>query len=1012
MMLLLATVPTGVALASNFETAGVSIVQQSETCTGIIKDAMGETVIGASVLVKGTTNGTITDTEGRFSLHNVSKRSTILISYVGYLPLEVVWNGTPLTLTLKEDSEMLDEVVVVGYGTQKKVNLTGSVSSVSSKDIQDIPVANTATLLQGRMPGLVLTQNGAQAGNDNPEIRIRGIGTFGNNNPMVLIDGVEGTLSQIADIPSGDIDNISVLKDAASAAIYGVRAANGVILITTKRGKEGKVNVNYSGNYTLQTPGITPNFVDGYNWAKMRNEVAPGTFTDDALRKLQDGSDPDHYANTDWLDEVMRNAGMHQHHLSVSGGNENTHFMTSVSYADQKGIMKHTGVERISFRSNVDTRYERFTFGLNLSGNKNNVETPAVAPSGETSIMRYVSWFTRPTVPTQYSNGHYGYVDGSNLNAEMVKNPLEAMSIGYRNNEAWRFNGKAFAGIDLIDGLKFQTSYAYAFYFNATKTYVPKGDPIYNAEGEVIKAGGANNSLKDYYWREGTWTNENLLTYDKKFGNHNLNILLGHSLIGYRYYTTSASKQGFPTETIYELDGGTKNPGASGYSGEYKLQSFFGRINYNYAERSLLDVNVRRDGSARMPKSNRYATFPSVSTGWVFSNESFMEEYNWLFGKLRLSWGKLGNQEIGSYAYTATLGASGNYYFNQGGDPQAGMAQTSVPNESIKWETTRTTNIGIDLGFFNNRLSTSFEWFDKKTTDILMKLSMPGIFLGALGAPYQNVGAVRNRGWEWNVMYNDSKGDWNWHAGFNISHVKNKILTMGSLDESINNNTHTINRKGEPIGAYYGYKAIGMYRTEADLQRTNSKGEVIKQNGSAPKLGDIMYEDRNDDANITNADQTIIGNPFPSYSYGFNLGLGWKGLDFSTFWQGVAGIYRYSWETTTDIRGNLTDRWLDRYSDANRNGSMPALGNTTNDYFSSFWLEKANYLRLKNLELGYTFNQLGKWGISKVRVYFAATNLLTFTPLKHWDPEKVSSDGRNDVHPNSRTYSFGVNINF
>ncbi|NDV60457.1 TonB-dependent receptor [Bacteroides sp. 519] len=1010
MVLLLATLPTGAVWAGNFDATGVTIVQQSETCTGIIKDAMGETVIGASVVVKGTANGTITDTEGRFSLPNVPKGSTILISYVGYHPQEVVWNGSPLMLTLKEDSELLDEVVVVGYGTQKKVNLTGSVSSVSSKDIQDIPVANTATLLQGRMPGLVLTQNGAQAGNDNPEIRIRGIGTFGQNNPMLLIDGVEGTLSQISDIPSGDIDNISVLKDAASAAIYGVRAANGVILITTKRGKAGKVNVNYSGNYTLQTPGITPNFVDGYNWALMKNEVAPGTFLDEGLRKLQDGSDPDHYANTDWLDAVMRNAGMHQHHLSVSGGNENTHYMTSISYADQKGIMKYTGVERISFRSNVDSKYERFTFGLNVSGNKNNVEAPAVAPSGESSIMRYVSWFTRPTVPIRYSNGHYGYVDGTSLNAEMVKNPLEAMSVGYRNNEAWRFNGKAFAGIDLIDGLKFQTSFAYAFYLNATKTYRPKGDPIYNAEGEVVKSGGANNSLSDYYWREGTWTNENLLTYDKKFGNHSINVLLGHSLIGYRYYTTSASKQGFPTETIYELNGGTKNPGASGYSGEYKLQSFFGRINYNYADRYLLEMNIRRDGSSRMPKSNRYATFPSVSAGWIFSNESFMEDYNWLFGKLRLSWGKLGNQEIGSYAYTTTLGASGNYYFNQGGDPQAGMAQTSIPNEDIKWETTRTSNIAIDLGFFNNRLSTTFEWFDKKTTDILMKLPMPGIFLGSLGAPYQNVGAVRNRGWEWSVMYNDSKGDWNWHAGFNINHVKNKILEMGTLTESIGSNN--INRVGEPIGAYFGYKAIGIYRTEADLQRTNSKGEVIKQNGAAPKLGDIMYDDWNDDANITADDRVIIGNPFPSYSYGFNLGFGWKGLDFSTFWQGVAGIYRYSWETTTDIRGNLTDRWLDRYSETNPNGKMPALGNSTNDYYSSFWLEKADYLRLKNLELGYTFNQFAKLGISKLRVYFAATNLLTFTSLDHWDPEKVSSDGRNDIHPNSRTYSFGVNINF
>ncbi len=414
-----------------------------------------------------------------------------------------------------------------------------------------------------------------------------------------------------------------------------------------------------------------------------------------------------------------------------------------------------------------------------------------------------------------------------------------------------------------------------------------------------------------------------------------------------------------------------------------------------------------------MPKANRYATFPSLSAGWVFSNEGFMKDYrNFSLGKLRLSWGKLGNQEIGNYAYAATLGASGNYFFDQGANKQAGMVQTSVPNENIKWETTRSVNVAIDLGFFNNRIQTSFEWFDKKTSDILMQLAMPGIFLGSLSAPYQNVGAVRNRGWEWNVNYTDSKGDWSWYAGFNLSHVKNKILEMGGLEETINGNT--INRIGNPIGAYFGYKAIGIYRTEADLQRTNSKGEVIKQNGVAPKLGDIMYADLDDDGNITPEDRDIIGNPFPKYSYSFNLGASWKNFDLSTFWQGVGGIYRYSWETSTDIRGNLTNRWVNRYSADNINAPMPALGNTMNDSYSSFWLEKSDYLRLKNLEFGYTFRQteLAKVGISSIRVYFAGSNLLTFTPLKNWDPEKSSGDTRNDVHPNMRTYSFGLNIQF
>lgn len=598
-------------------------------------------------------------------------------------------------------------------------------------------------------------------------------------------------------------------------------------------------------------------------------------------------------------------------------------------------------------------------------------------------------------------------------NAEDVKNPLELMSLGNRTNERWRFTGKAYAGIQIWEGLKFQTSFAYAFDLNATKSYSPKSPARYDADGNVLKTAGETNQLSDYWYRNATWTNENLLTFKRMFGKHDLSVLLGHSIIGSRYYTDTAAIQGFPTENIYELSGGTLNPSARGSSEEYRLQSFFGRVNYNYDERYLLEMNVRHDGSSRMPKANRYATFPSVSVGWVFSNEKFMEEYDFLsMGKLRFSWGKLGNQEIGNYAYMATLGASGNYFFNQSDDKQAGMVQTSVPNEKIKWETTSSVNVGLDLGFFNNRIQTTFEWFDKKTSDILMRLAMPGIFLGSLAAPYQNVGAVRNRGWEWNLNYSDSRGDWSWNVGFSLSKVKNEIQEMGGLEETISGNT--INRIGEPIGAYFGYKAIGLYRTEEDLQRTNSQGEVIKQNGVAPKLGDIMYADLNDDGNITAEDRDIIGNPFPELSYGISMGASWKNFDFTAFWQGVSGIYRYSWETTTDIRGNFTDRWLNRYSAENPNGSMPALGNTMNDSYSSFWLEKSDYLRLKNVELGYTFRQpfLVKAGISSIRLYLAGTNLLTFTPLKHWDPEKGSGDTRNDVHPNMRTYSIGVNVQF
>lgn len=1010
--LLGATTPllaTPALAAQNYSQA---TMQQQNSCKGNVKDSNGEPIIGATIRIEGKTGGTVTDIDGNFTLENVKVGAKITISSIGCKSKTIIWKGGPIQVTMQNDTNVLQETVVVGYGVQKKANLTGSVSAITAKDIEGVPVANTATLLQGRMTGVNITMNGAQAGDDNPEIRVRGVGTFGNSNPMVLIDGVEGTLSQLSDISPADIENISVLKDAASAAIYGVRAANGVILITTKKGTAGSIKVNYGGSYSIQSATVLPKLLDSYNWAVMRNEINPGTYDQTALDKLKDGSDPELYANTDWIDEVMQTGHMQQHSLSVSGGSENIQFMTSINYSDQKGIMKETGVRKLGFRSNVNSKYKRFSFGLNLAGNFNDVTAPGRNIGGEGGVMRLISWFARPTVPSRYNNGHYGYVDGSIKDAEAFKNPLEGIYLGYNKNNAWRFNGKATIGIDIYDGLKFQTSYAYTYYNKATKSFSPSGeDARYDAEGNMLKVGSVNNQLTDYRYRETMWTNENILTYNKRFGLHTINALAGHSVIGYDEEGLTASKQGFPTNNIYELDGGTKNPNTGGNAGAYRLQSFFGRLQYDYDNKYLFEFNIRRDGSSRMPKAHRYATFPSVSLGWVFTSEKFMEEQSkWLFGKLRFSWGKLGNQEIGNYPYTATYAANGNYYFDQSGTPQAGLIQSSVPNENIKWETTRSVNIGIDLGFFNNKITTSFDWFDRKTSDILMQLSMPGMFLGSLSAPYQNVGEVRNRGWEWSANYQDHSGDFGWYAGFNVTHVKNKILYMGGLNERISGST--INRVGDAIGAYYAYKAVGIYRTEADLNRTNAKGEKIMQNGIAPKLGDIMYQDTNNDGNITPDDRVIIGNPFPKYSFGFNLGGTWKNFDLSTLWQGVTGIYRYNWESTSDWKGNRTDRWLDRWSESNPNGSMPRLGYSLNDSYSSFWLSKADYLRLKNLEVGYTFNQLAKWGVSKIRVYFAATNLLTITSLDNYDPEKTGGDSRNDIHPNMKSVSFGVNINF
>lgn len=444
--------------------------------TGVVKDQIGESVIGASILEKGAGNGVVTDMDGKFSL-SVQPNATLVISFIGYASQEFVINRNNMSLNvvLKEDTELLDEVVVVGYGVQKKENLTGSVASVNFKDVASMPVANTANMLQGRLPGVMLTGNGAQAGHDNPEIRVRGIGTLNNSNPMVLIDGIESSVSQISQLPSEDIESVSVLKDAASASIYGVRAANGVILVTTKRGAEQKPSISYSGSVALQQATVLPDYVNSYEWAKMYNECHPSTaYTDDMLKKLKDGSDPDHFANTDWVDEMFRTASMHQHHLSVSGGSKDVHYMISTQYFNQEGILRNTANQRFNFRSNLDAKLGIVKFGLNLSGSRQNIDEPNTSVTGE-GLMRYLTWFTRPTVPAKYSNGNYGYIDGNpNISQSVAKNPLFALNNGYKDNKHYRFDGNFFGEVDLMKGLKFRSSLAYKYYMNDITTFNPR----------------------------------------------------------------------------------------------------------------------------------------------------------------------------------------------------------------------------------------------------------------------------------------------------------------------------------------------------------------------------------------------------------------------------------------------------------------------------------------------------------------------------------------------------------
>lgn len=453
---------------------------------------------------------------------------------------------------------------------------------------------------------------------------------------------------------------------------------------------------------------------------------------------------------------MFRVAPMHQHHLSVTGGSKDVHYMISTQYFQQEGILRNTANQRFNFRSNLDAKLGIFKVGLNLSGSRQNIDEPVTSVTGE-GLMRYLTWFTRPTVPAYYSNGNYGYVDGNpNISQSVAKNPLYALNNGYKDNKHYRFDGKVFGELDLMKGLTFRSSLAYKYYMNDVTTFSPKDLARYNAEGEEIAVAGTQNTLTDYHYLETSYINENILTYNNHIGQHEFSVLLGHSIQATRWDKNESSKQGFPTENIYEMDGGSQNDHVTGSAEETALQSFFGRVNYNYGGRYLLEVNVRHDGSSRMPKKNRYATFPSFSGAWLISNEAFMQDVKLLSSlKLRASWGKLGNQEIGNYAYMETLAASGNYYF--GDVKYVGMRRSKIANENIKWETTTMADVGFDASFWQGKISVVFDWYEKNTSDILLQLPMPNIFLGSLSAPYQNAGKVRNRGWEVAMNYYDQK---------------------------------------------------------------------------------------------------------------------------------------------------------------------------------------------------------------------------------------------------------------
>ncbi len=1001
----------------------VQLLFAQTTITGKVTDSNKEGLPGVSVVVKGTTVGTVTQTDGSFSLSVTQNAETLVFSFIGMRTAEELINGrTAINVTLEEETIGVDEVVVVGYGTQKKANLTGAVSSVDFTALESRPAANTATLLQGQMSGVQVSNFSNQPGNDNPEIRIRGIGTFNaGQEPLVIVDGVETSLTQI---PASDIESVSVLKDAASAAIYGVRAANGVILVTTKRGKGGKPTVRVNQSFAWQTPLVKPNFVDSWDYAFLQNldlteQGQDPLFADEHIQALRDGNDLDQWSNTNWFDEMYRTAPMNTTYMSVSGSKENVRYMFSSDYLNQEGTMINTGQKRYNFRSNIDVDIsDRVTIGMNLSGNKQDVTetlSSADASNDDGDLNYIIRRFANPTVPVKYSSGDWGqvnglyYLPGSTVGG--IKNPVEFANRGENGVEKYNFVGKLFADIELFKNFHYISNFSFVYNSSLRSKFTPTFE-TFDKDGNVIGTNIHNRQENNNQTTKRSQI-ENILTYNITLNEqHKISLLGGQSAQLYRLDYFSGSVEDFPNNEIHVLDGGINNKDVSGYARELALNSYFGRVNYSFADKYLFEFNYRYDGTSRMSADNRWGGFPSLSGGWVASNENFLSDLGPIsFLKVRGSWGQLGNENIGGsnfYPYAQTISTGQNYLW--AGYIAPGVAVNSLANANLTWETTTITDIGVDLNLFNNKVQIVADWFDKTSTDILVRLPIP-ITMGNVSAPFQNVGEVQNRGWELDVKYQDSFGDVNVFGGFNLSHVSNKVIDYGGL-ETISGNA--IVREGEPIGSYYAYKADGYYQTQAELDQAPQQFGKPLRMGDV-KLLDVSGPDGIPDGKITaDYDRTIIGNPFPELQYSFNLGANFKGFDVYAFFQGVSGIERYYWYNT-ETSGTFTQVAMDYWTEDNRDAVTPRWGNLgNNNTYSSFYLRDASYLRLKNLEVGYTLPKTltQKVKIENARIYLSGINLLTWTQEDDYDPEKKTNDDRNRDYPQSKVYSIGINITF
>ena len=972
---------------------------QQITVQGVVKDQTGETVIGASVMEKGTTNGTITGIDGDFSL-NMSPNGTLVVSFVGYKTQEVQVKGQKqLQVVLSEDAEMLDEVVVIGYGTMKKSDLTGAVSSIGNKDIKDSPVSNLGQAIQGKISGVQIVDAGKPG--DNVSIKIRGLGSINNCDPLVVIDGVPTDLG-LSSLNMADVERLDVLKDASATAIYGSRGANGVVMITTKRGTEGKGKLAVSANYSFQNATNVPSLLNAAQYAELSNDM----MVNSGRNPNPEWANPSELgAGTDWVDELLRTGVMQNYTVSYSGGNEKSHYYVSGGFLDQSGIVKSVNYRRFTFQSNSDAQVLKW---LKFS---NNITFSAdTKKSGSYNIGDARK--ALPIYPVKNEDGSWSGPDGNSEWYGSTRNPIGPTELNKSQTDGYNFLANLTAELTFTKWLKFKSTFGYDAKFWFIDNFTPKYNWKPTPTEETSRYKSDNKSFT-HLW-------DNYFLFDHTFAEkHRVGLMAGMSAQWNTNDYLNAQKNVFMFDNVHEMDNGEEMYAIGGNETEWALLSYMARVNYSYEDRYLLTATIRRDGSSRFGKKHRWGTFPSVSVAWRASQEKWFPKNDYINDlKVRAGYGVTGSQaSVGNYSYLASYNSS-VYPFGISSGNQTALVSSTLANPYIHWEEVAQTNIGFDASLFNSRVMFSFDAYLKETRDMLVKASIP-ITSGFedTTTTYTNAGKVRNQGIEMSLHTINLTGELGWETNLTATYNKNKIKDLNSdvpyYINQINNSYVTMLAKDYPINVFYGYVTDGIFQNQSEVNTH------AVQPGAEP--GDIRFRDLNNDGVINDSDRTVIGNPNPSWLFSMNNSLSYKGFELSVFLQGIAGnkIYNANNIDNTGMAAayNQTTDVLKRWQGEGTSNSMPraVFGDPNqNTRVSDRFVENGSYLRLKNITLSYTFPKqwLQKAQIENARLSLSCENVATITGYSGFDPEVGINGIDQNRYPISRTFSLGLNFNF